>query len=197
MTTATVRRRILIVALFIVASALVSTLGNDGGTERGGTLAAASAGASAPPSGEALRAALERRVGRYLGLRLADGWPTLYEFTDPVQRQRLGLSRFLDAYGHGVLKVEDIYARSLQVDPVRGVATVELHTDARMLPERLPPEFRRGLRVDDPDSLKQSLDHTQTWVLRDGQWYYRMEDEIVSGRDGEGNPLRGLGVGQG
>jgi hypothetical protein len=183
------------IAVLLVATMVL--VGANWGAEEGVGLVPASAGIPSATATVELRLALERRVGHYLDLRLADRWPALYELTDPVQRRSVDLVRFLDAYGHGVLRVEDISARSLRLDPDRGLAIVDLHTEARLVPERLPPEFRRGLDVSDPEALRKSTDHAQHWVLRDGEWYYRLEDEIASGFDSEGQELRSVGAGPG
>jgi hypothetical protein len=36
---------------------------------------------------------------------------------------------------------------------------------------------------DDPNDLIQSTEHGFSWIWREGEWYYRLEPEVVGGRE--------------
>ncbi|MCB9898517.1 MAG: hypothetical protein H6825_10975 [Planctomycetes bacterium] len=209
-------RRLLLVVLAVIVAAVLYRVGGDALGWRSGyapaprtaALEASEAEGSADAAAEAAsaatgatrdevareRAALSDRVGEYLALRRADAWPELYELVDPSQRERVGLASFLETYGHGVLDVRRIEARALRLDPARGLASVDVHTEATLRPERLPPAFRGSLRIGSEADLQRSTDHSMVWVLHDGAWYYRLEQEILSGVDAEGRQVTGLGL---
>jgi hypothetical protein len=53
---------------------------------------------------------------------------------------------------------------------------------SELVPAKLPERFKRGFRAPAPEQLRQRGEITVDWVWRDGEWYFRMDREIVSGR---------------
>lgn len=132
---------------------------------------------------------LEGRVDEYLALRRADDWVALYQLTDPEHRRRVSLSTFLATYGRGLLEVHDIRATSFDIDPISRRATVGLWSDVELVPERLPEKFQRGFRVPAPEFLRTQDEHSMSWRWTDGQWFFEMDREVVTGVDSSGKPI--------
>lgn len=134
---------------------------------------------------------LRRRIERYGELRRADDWETLYEMTDPWQRGRVKLSYYLKMHPEGIMKILSLEVRDLAIDRQNRKARVEYKLTAEIQPDRLPPEFRRNLRLKSKEDLRREQDFEQVWVFRDNQWYYQMEPELVTGYN-QGKPIKAL-----
>ena len=136
---------------------------------------------------------LDARVAEYLALRRADDWVGLYGLTDPAHRARVDRTSFLLMYGQGVLRVLSIDATAATIDPETRTASVSLHTTAELVASRLPAQFRKGFHEEHPEHMRQELDHDLTWVWRDGDWWFQMDPELLTGRDPAGSAIELLG----
>ena len=142
-----------------------------------------------PDPFERAEEALEQRVEEYLALRRADDWVALYQMTNPEHRRRVSLSTFLSTYGRGLLKVHEIRATSTEIDPISRRAEVGLWSDVELVPDRLPERFRRGFRAPPPEFLRTQDEHSMSWKWIDGQWFFEMDREVVTGIDEDGKPI--------
>ncbi len=133
---------------------------------------------------------LAERVEEYLALRLKDDWVALYQMSNPEHRRRVSLSTFLATYGRGLLEVHEIRATSMSIDPVSRHAIVQLWSDVELIPERLPAKFQRGFRVPPKEFLRTEEEHSLQWKWQDGQWFFQIDREIVTGFDSAGNPIQ-------
>lgn len=132
---------------------------------------------------------LDARVDKYCALRLADDWVALYELADPQQRKTVSRGAFLAAYDHKILTVKSLERKSVTVKLESGVASVQISLSSTMRPENLPAEFRRGFQTSRPQDLERHMDLPIEWVWRDGDWYFMVDHEIVSGRSTDGKKI--------
>ena len=132
---------------------------------------------------------LRQRVDEYVQLRRDDDWIKLYEFADPRQRRSVGMKQFLNFYDHGLLKIVAISADQVHVDEAAQRATVQLALTAELDVENLPPKLRAGFREDHPEHLQKHMEHEMRWTWFGGEWFYLMDDEVVSGKDAQGNTI--------
>ena len=121
---------------------------------------------------------LRERVERYVELRYADDWESLYEMTDPKDRERVSRGNFLAQTQLGVMKVLDMQIGESRL--VENRATVKIHMTAQLVPENLPASFRT-VRYDDDSDLSQQQAFDLEWVWRKGVWYFRMPSELTRG----------------
>jgi hypothetical protein len=191
----TIRRAALLTLAVVVAAGFYRSRLADATASAAGTgpAAAAAATASAPRGFDQAAARLDARVASYLALRRADDWVGLYELTDPAHRARVDRTRFLLMYGQGVLRVVDIEATAATIDSGTRTARVSLSTTAELVAERLPAQFRRGFHEDHPEHLRQEIAHELAWVWRDGEWWFEMDPELLTGHDAAGSAIELLG----
>ena len=142
---------------------------------------------SGPAKPDASR--LDSRVETYCALRLADDWVALYELTDPRQRKALSRGAFLAAYDHKILTVKSLERKAVTLKLESGMASVQLGLSSTVRPENLPAEFRRGFQASRPQDLERRMDLPIEWVWRDGDWYFMVDHEIVSGRSTDGKKI--------
>ncbi len=143
---------------------------------------------------EAMEAAEERltqTLENYRALRLKDDWVSIYDMVDPVHREEVSVQTFLKFFGSGILLVKDIETRSREIDWEATVPTakVALSAELEMVPSKLPAQFRRGLRIDDPEALLQTTDFEMDWVWRENGWYFQLDSQVLAQKDSEGNAL--------
>jgi len=136
--------------------------------------------------------ALRQAASEYARLRTQEDWPGLYELVDPMERARVPWATFLPAFSHGALRVDALSVTSQSIDPAARRAKVEFLLDAHLVPERLPATFRQGLRISDTSKLRRQEPLLIDWVWRDGQWYFRLDRELVTGRTATGQSVAPL-----
>jgi hypothetical protein len=156
-----------------------------------GVLIAAIAGLTAlaywrPWSSVPTEVRLRARLDSYTKARQGADWSALYRLADPVERQSVTYEAFLKFYGQEVTKVRALDVRAVRVDAATGQATTDVVLDLELVPERLPPTFRRNLKIEDKNSLKSRTELALEWVWRDGDWYFHLDRVVTTGRDGEG-----------
>ena len=152
----------------------------------GGALAAWRPWAKPAPSEARLRA----RLDQYVELRKASNWKSLYAMTDPLEQARVGIESFLTFYGKEMTRFHSLEVKEARMDAEHGRATIDVEVEHEMIPERLPPAFRRGLKVDDKSLLTQRSPTKLEWVWRDGEWYLGMDRVVLTGRDKEGRAAK-------
>lgn len=131
---------------------------------------------------------LRERFAEYVELRKQDAWPELYEYVNPGERTQVSLKHFLNIYAQGVLETHDITIKSLVIDYDLRVARMDARTEAELVIDNLPPQFRNGFQApDDPSELRRVMDHQIIWVWRAGEWYYSLDEEVLTGH-AQGNP---------
>lgn len=136
---------------------------------------------------------LETRVSLYVSSRESDDWTVLYDMVDPEQRKVVDKIHFLQVFASGVLRINEIATVSSDIDAASQTAKTKMKTIGELVVERLPRKYRKSLQVADKSKLRRESDLDLDWVWRDGEWYYLLEREFVTGRDKEGNELRPLG----
>jgi hypothetical protein len=134
-------------------------------------------------------AKLQLRMDEYLALRRADDWVALYQMTNPKDRAALTLNEYLSVYAHGVIKLHEVRADRIELDPVRREARAFLTTDGELIPSRLPAKYRRGFREEHPERLRQTTTHELDWVWLNGQWFYQIDRDVVSRADASGRSV--------
>lgn len=135
---------------------------------------------------------LRQEIARYEELRRADDWEALYEMTDPWERNRVKLGYYLKMHPKGIMKVISLDLKDLAIDARNKKARVRYELTAEIRPDGLPPEYRRNLRVEKKEDLRQVQPFEQFWVFRDNHWYFQMEKELVTGFSSQGKPIRAL-----
>lgn len=144
-------------------------------------------------------ARLKERTDQYMRLRMDDNWNEIYKMTDPDERKKVNRSEFLGFYGTGVLRTEHAEVRGVDFDPKRPEATTTIFMRNRLVPENLPPQARK-MRVTDPSELLQETDLSLDWIWKtghesrpEGEWFLRMEREVLRGRDAYGQNVTPIG----
>lgn len=140
---------------------------------------------SASPTAESLDA----RLQTYVDLRLAGNWLALYGMVAPQQRETVPELKFLAAYGTGVLTLHSLTVKSREIDAAAGTAMATMSLDAEMKAERLPEPYRSSLQIDDPAQLRKSHEVVIAWVWTDGEWYFELDPELLTGRDRRGRKI--------
>lgn len=140
-----------------------------------------------------LGAARERlfvRLDEYIELRKADDWYKLYDSTVPKQRTKVPRNNFLMAYGNGYTRVHDIEIKDVRIAPEGQIAVADLIVDAEIVVENLPEQFRTGFQqANSPEDLRQQQPFTLSWVWENGDWYFELDNEVVSGRAANGSEV--------
>jgi hypothetical protein len=149
-----------------------------------GLLAAWRPWSTAAPTKERLHA----RMDSYTELRRASDWKALFALVDPIQQERVGLDTFLRFCGQEMTRLIGIDVKDTKLDADRGTASIDLEVEHELVPEKLPAQFRRNLKVEDKSTLRQRSPYTLEWVWRDGEWYYSLDRVMLTGRDKEGRP---------
>lgn len=126
---------------------------------------------------------LQDRVDEYLALRRVEDWAALYLMTNPDHRARVTLNRFLNTYGRGFVKVHEIRADRVDLDPIRREATILLTTDGEIVPSRLPAKYQRGFNEEHRDQLRRTTTRELDWIWRDGQWFFQMDEDVLARPD--------------
>lgn len=147
---------------------------------------------SAPDPFEGAEARLTERVAEYAKLRLADDWIKLYDFVAPDHKRLVPAVNFLKHYGHGVLQVHKCEPKTQEIDPATRIARTTLAVEAQLMPDRLPPTFRRGFREDHPEHLTRKQEQELAWTWIDGEWYFLLDREFLTGRDSSGQELQSV-----
>lgn len=137
--------------------------------------------------GTPTEARLRERFAAYSKARQASDWRTLYDLTDPQERQRVSYEDFVQFYGKDMYRLHDVALRKVQVDVANGKATTEMSVDMELIPERIPEAYRRNLKIEDKGALRQRTDHALAWVWRDRDWGFHMDRVVVTGRNSQGH----------
>lgn len=132
---------------------------------------------------------LQERMDEFLALRRAEDWVALYQMTNPKHRAALTLDEYLSVYGRGVIKVHELRADRIELDPVRREAKAFLTMDGELIPSRLPAKYQRGFREEHPEHLRQTTTLEVDWIWIAGQWFYQVDREIVTRSDGSGRSM--------
>lgn len=135
---------------------------------------------------EVADARLRTRAVRYQELRRQGDWQALYEMTAPAHRRRCTLETFLGLYGANLIEVERLETKSVDIDRLARTAEVEMDMVGRLVPERLPPDRRRGFQVTDPASLRKAEPLTVEWVWDEDEWFFLMDPVAVGGKAPDG-----------
>jgi len=131
---------------------------------------------------------LRERFAEYVELRQEDAWPALYELVNPGERTQVSLKDFLNIYAQGILTTHDITIGKLDINYDLRVARIQATTEAELVIDNLPPQFRNGFRMpDDPEELRRVMEHEIIWVWRAGQWFYSLDEEVLTGH-AQGDP---------
>lgn len=134
--------------------------------------------------------ALRERFELYRKLRLQDDVVALYDLTDPEQRTRIDLRSFLSYYGHGMVRFDGIQLDSIEIDWERGEAIVTATTSAELLVDKLPRNYKLSMKQG-ADDTRIEAPNAYSWVRRgDGQWYFRMDQQIVNGQTADGRGVQ-------
>lgn len=135
---------------------------------------------------------LAERIAQYESSRESNDWESVYELVDPKHRKIVDKDRFLNIFGSGVLHTREVETVSSDIDSENRTAKVVMKTDGELVVERLPPRYRRSLKVTDPAQLRRQSDLELTWVWRDGNWYFQLDRNILTGRNSEGREIRAV-----
>lgn len=128
---------------------------------------------------------LEARLAQYCELRLKDDWVNLYEMLHPTHQQIMPLNRYLQFFGHGAMKTVALRPVHWQVREDQQTALVQLDYVGELVIAKLPPSAR-NLRLSDPDELKKEDTFEMGWVWHEGDWYFQLDRELVTGeKDGK------------
>lgn len=128
--------------------------------------------------------ALRERFDAYVVMRKEYDFDGLYELADPQQRDIVDKARFLSFYGNKMQRTRAIDWLACKVNAEARTALLNVRTESELVPEELPPQFRQGFRApEDPNELIQSTDHEFSWIWREGEWYYRLEAEVMGVRE--------------
>ena len=133
---------------------------------------------------------LRERFDLFRKLRLQDDVVALYDLTDPEQRTRVDLRSFLSYYGHGMVRFYDVRLDSIEFDWPHREAIVNATTSAELLVDKLPRSYRLSQKTK-PSDAKIEAPNKIAWVQReDGQWYFRMDQQIVDGHTADGRGVQ-------
>ena len=150
--------------------------------------AAASPEAFVEPSDSDKRAeeeALRERFDLFRTLRLQDDVVALYDLADPEHRSKISLPNFIAYYGHGMVRFKDLQLDSIDFDWRTREATVTATTTAQLLVDKLPKNYRMAQASEEDANI--TAPNGFLWVQRgDGQWYFRMDQQIVNGQTADG-----------
>ncbi|MBL8727869.1 MAG: hypothetical protein JNM25_05530 [Planctomycetes bacterium] len=136
---------------------------------------------------------LTDRVAEYVRLRIQDDWVGIYAMTDAKDRRVVPIQRFLTLYGSGAIRTVSLTETARQIDAAAGTAQVDMTLDGELQIDKLPPQARATLRLQDPTATRQSGPASFQWVLRDGEWWLRMDREALTGRTADGKPITATG----
>ena len=131
-------------------------------------------------------AGLRTRVEAYIEKRLVDDWASIYAMAAPAHRRKVDLRAFLNAYGHGAMRVRSLTPKSTRFSKDGRAALVTMDMDGELVLDRLPATFRKGLKVNGPEDLRQTSEFELTWVWREGNWFFELDSALVKGRDQSG-----------
>ena len=133
--------------------------------------------------------ALRERFDLYRTLRLQDDVVALYELADPEHRSKITLANFIAFYGHGMVRFRDLQLDSIEFDWRERRATVTALTTAELLVDKLPKSYRVSKGSDEDAQI--TAPNGIVWVQRgDGQWYFRMDQQIVNGQTADGRGVK-------
>lgn len=158
----------------------------------GGTLTAGfgSVPESAPIDEKAAEAGLRERFELYRKLRMQDDVVAMYDLSDPDQRAKIDLRTYLSYYGHGMVRFDELRLDSIEIDWERGEAIVTATTSAELLVDKLPRNYKLSVKQG-ADDTRIEAPNAYAWVRRgDGQWYFRMDQQIVSGQTADGRGVQ-------
>lgn len=128
---------------------------------------------------ESLRAA----IAEYAQARKAGDMPKLFDLAAPGEADKVGFDGFAKFYGQNMTLVHGVTIESLHMDAA--TATTQLDIDYELVPERMPASYRRNLKVPE-GSLRQHGKIQLDWLFVEGQWHYRLDRVVLTGRDSEG-----------
>ncbi|MCP3917067.1 MAG: hypothetical protein GY711_16085 [bacterium] len=135
---------------------------------------------------QATGSGLRTRVETYIAKRLENDWADVYEMAAPAHRRKVDLRAFLNAYGHGAMRVVSLTPKSTRFSKDGRAALVTMDLDGELVLDRLPPTFRKGLKTKGPEDLRQTSEFEITWVWREGDWFFELDPALVKGRDQSG-----------
>jgi hypothetical protein len=58
--------------------------------------------------------------------------------------------------------------------------------------DKLPRQFQIPSKDATPENLRRESNATVTWVLRDLEWYYELDKDVIRGKDSKGRTLNVL-----
>src|SRR5262249_50899117 len=134
---------------------------------------------------------LEARLEEYRAKRMIDDWVGVYDLVDPAQKKAMPVAEFLSYFGHGYIRLTDFKVKDGHVDEEKATGTTIAATKATLVPDRLPPQYRKGLRMGPDDNGGGESDLSLDWVWKtekqkDGSvasnWFFRLDQEVVSGK---------------
>jgi len=129
------------------------------------------------------------RVEEYKALRLANDWAGLYAVLDPLHQKAVDMSEFLRFFAHGVIQIHGIETRSVEWTPGKPEARAILALDGELIPGKLPASVRKGFKEEHPEHLRRTSDFPIIWVWRDKDWFFQLDEEIISGRTAKGETV--------
>ena len=135
---------------------------------------------------------LTERIAEYGQLRQQEDWVKVYDLMDQRDRNKVPRGRFLALYGPGALKVNSIVEKSRAIDTDKGIADVTLTLDGELRLDRLPARIRSTLGPTKPEDLKKQSDFTVQWAWSDNEWWLRMDNAAVTGKNAEGKQITPL-----
>jgi hypothetical protein len=128
--------------------------------------------------------ALHERFDSYVVARKEYDFDGLYEMADPVQREIVDKPRFMSFYGNKMQRTRAIDWLACKINPEARTALLNVRTETELVPEEMPQPYRQSFQMpDDPSELIQSTEHDFSWIWREGEWYYRLEPEVMGVRE--------------
>ena len=137
---------------------------------------------------EAAQRRFKERVAEYAQLRKDNDWVKLYDMLTPEHRKRKSLADFLQIFGTGVLKVHEMELLEYVMSPNDRVAEASLSVDMELDQSRLP-EIARNVRIPDPSAKRRQEVLKLGWSWKDGDWYWHMDGQVLSGKDSQGDNI--------
>lgn len=125
--------------------------------------------------------ALRKRFEQYAELRLADDWNALYDMTLPRHRERVDRRTFLNFHGLGYLIAKEVELLQLGFDEQLNTGATKLRVVVELQADKLP--IKGPLKAGKDDLIKET-ELQLDWQRIGGEWYFAMEQDIVSGLSG-------------
>lgn len=132
-------------------------------------------------------ARLRERVAEYADARRKGDVDALFRLVVPSEAETVGLDAFRRFYRQDLTRLHGVTVLAVQLDADKGRATTELDVDYELLRENLPANFARNLQTQG-GALRQQGKVMLDWLWSDGDWHFRLDRVVMTGRDKDGRP---------